>query len=220
VFSFRFGVLRLFVTRALGRAAGLAAVVAVFSAAVLAAPAAARSIKLHGGSFTIAFTKPVYGIFTQSVGGYVTVSNSVSAIAPAKSPRTASFAFPVTSGTLDATTFVGGVSANRRAGMHFSVDNPGIPSGGPQFSLVNLGLHFGRQSALTVTLKHGNKLTPNILLATILTRRWKRSVQGHNVTVSGLTLKLAPKGAQIFRQMGGSWKVGETLGSASIVATK
>lgn len=141
--------------------------------------------------------------------------NTVSPVAPATSPKKASYSFPITSGKLSSKTFAGKIAS--KGGLNFTSTSTNPLGGGTsQFELTTLALHLGGpQQQLTVTFVGANTNTGQPL-ATLGTKNAKHSKHGSKFTLSNVTLKLTSTGVQIMNGVSGSWTVGEKLGTASV----
>jgi hypothetical protein len=184
-----------------------------------AALAKTSTLKLSSGKLTIAFTPSVYATLTKTsnVGTVFSTHNTVALVAPATSPKRASYAFPVSSSKLNSKTLAGKIGSKGGLNLMSVSTNP-LGSESSQFELTNFALHLGSNPTLTTTFV-GSSRNPGQPLATLVTKHDKHSKHGHSFKLSNVTLKLTTAGVEIMQGISGTWKVGQTIGTASVSAT-
>jgi Htaa len=175
-------------------------------------------VKLHSRTLAIKFTASAFAALTKSTTGAFADNRTVTPVAPATASSRL-FKFSLGGGKVNVHKLTGKVSS--KGGINFQSVST-LPIIGPsttQFELTSFALHFGGPSAVLVATFVGSSTTPSAQLATLSTSHAKHSAHGHKVSISGVTLKLTSDGAQVFNSQNHAFKVGETIGTASVTAT-
>ena len=154
---------------------------------------------------------------TSNLGTVFSTHNTVAPVAPAASPKQASYTFPISNSKLNSKTLAGKIGSKGGLNLMSVSTNP-LGSESSQFELTSFALHLGSKPTLTTTFV-GSSSSPGLPLATLVTKHDKHSQHGHSLKLSNVTLKLTTAGVHIMRDVSGTWKVGQTIGAASVSAT-
>lgn len=171
---------------------------------------ASFTVKVTGGTMTLAFTAPAWAVID---GGSPTVGTVTSAVAPATATGTGTFTLPIGHGSLNSATGRGTVDATGGLAIESHVSLAGLFESSSSATASNPVALLSSSSQLSLTSANFNPSTVPMFALNIA--HVKVVGSRHSVTLSAIPATLTAPGVEFF---GSSFQAGEQIATVTIAA--